>query len=118
MPRPRIRPTAEQQKLVKALAAYGFTHEQIGQRIGIRSAKTIRRHFREELDRGILEANAMVAKTLHKMAVSGQHPAATFFWLKCRAGWRERPASDVVTSTPPPFIVAQAPEPPKGTSHD
>jgi hypothetical protein len=23
------------------------------------------------------------------MAISGQHPAATFFWLKTRAGWRE-----------------------------
>ena len=107
MPRPCIKPTPEQQKLVKSLAAYGFTHEQIGQRLGIRSPKTMRKYFREELDRGILEANAMVAQTLHKMAVSGQHPSATFFWLKCRAGWKDRSAIEFPASAAPPFIVAK-----------
>ena len=35
------------------------------------------------------KANLTVARTLFEMATSGKHPAATFFWLKTRAGWRE-----------------------------
>ena len=45
--------------------------------------------FREELDRPSVEANAKVAEICFKTATSGTVPAATFFWLKTRAGWRE-----------------------------
>jgi hypothetical protein len=34
-------------------------------------------------------ASGQVTNTLYRMATSGRHPAATFFWLKCQAGWRE-----------------------------
>ena len=107
MPRPRIQPTAEQRVMVKSLSAFGVPQEQIARRIHIRSTKTLRKHFREELDRGALEANANVAKTLYQMATSGHHPAATLFWLKSRAGWRERTNFELPPGAPPPFVMAK-----------
>jgi hypothetical protein len=74
--------------------------------IGIRSAKTLRKHFRAELDRGGLEANSNVAQALYKMATSGKHAAATMFWLKCRAHWRERGTLETVSAAVAPFIVS------------
>lgn len=107
MPRPRFTPNAEQRRLVKSLSGYGVPQEQIARRIGIRSAKTLRKHFREELDRGILDSNTNVAQTLYKMATSGKDPIATLFWLKSRAGWKERPSFESQPLAPPPFVVAK-----------
>ena len=39
-----------------------FRGEEIARFIGLRSPKTLRRHFREELDRAATEANAQVPK--------------------------------------------------------
>jgi hypothetical protein len=105
MPRPALKPTDQQRALVKSMAAMGIPHEQIAVQVGILSAKTLRKHFREELDRGVTEANYKVSQTLFKMATSGEHPAATFFWLKTRTGLRERPADDRPLAPAPPFIV-------------
>ena len=66
MPRPTLNPTDEERRLVKSLAAFGVPQEQIARRVGIRSVKTLRKHFREELDEGSLDANSTVAKTLYK----------------------------------------------------
>ena len=41
-----------------------FRGEEIARFIGLRSPKTLRRHFREELDRAATEANAQVAQSL------------------------------------------------------
>jgi hypothetical protein len=106
MPRPKFHPTEEQRRLVKSLAAMGTKHTGIAQMIGIRSAKTLRKHFRAELDRGGLEANSNVAQTMYKMATSGQHAAATMFWLKCRAHWRERGTLETGSAAAAPFIVS------------
>jgi len=110
MARPMFVPTAEQRALVKSLAGVGIHHEEIARKIGIRSPKTLRRHFREELDTGATDANYKVAKTLFEMATSGDCPAATIFWAKTRNGYREHPYSAGAPMTPPPFIVAREPE--------
>jgi len=65
MPRPKLNPTEEQRRKVKILSACGTPHEKIAEAMGIRSPKTLRKHFREELDLGALEANAKVASTLY-----------------------------------------------------
>lgn len=74
--------------MVRAMAAYGVPQVEIGKVLGI-SDRTLRDACREELDRAAVEANAKVAEICFKMATSGKVPAATFFWLKTRAGWRE-----------------------------
>jgi len=107
MARPQLIPTDEQRGLVKSMAAMGIQHGQIALKIGVRSAKTLRKHFRQELDLGATEANYKVAKTLFLMATSGEHPAATIFWAKTLNGFRERPPSDSAPAVAPPFIVAR-----------
>jgi hypothetical protein len=90
------------------MAAMGIPHDDIALRIGLRSPKTIRKHFREELHIGSIDADYKVAKTLFQMATSGEHPAATIFWAKTRNGFREHPhCSNRPVAPPPPFIVAR-----------
>jgi hypothetical protein len=83
MPRPSFQPTEEQRKVVKSLSALGLCHENICDMVGVRSPKTLRKHFRQELSNGMAEANALVARTAYEMALSGRFPAMTFFWAKC-----------------------------------
>jgi len=108
MPRPKLEPTSEDRRLVRSFAACGIRQEEIARIMGIRSPKTLRKHFREELDRGAPEANYNVAQSLYKKATSGDTEAAKF-WLKCRAGWKDRPAFEIPPIPPPAFIVAQEP---------
>ena len=92
MARPPLRPTATQRQQVEQLANLGVTTEAIGHAIGEAGApldpKTVRRHFRAELDRGAALCTVRVQRKLHELIDSG-NPAAIFFYLKCREGWRE-----------------------------
>ena len=74
---------------VKYLAGVGVPQSDIAKIIGC-APKTLRRRFRDELDRGVAEANATVAGYLFNAARTG-NIAAIIFWLKSRARWRERP---------------------------
>jgi hypothetical protein len=105
MPRPRLNPSEEQRRLVKSMAAVGVPHEDIARKIGIRSPKTLRRHFREELDLGMIDANYNVGKTLYEMATGGDEVAATIFWVKTRKLFREPPAERTGPAGPPPPII-------------
>jgi hypothetical protein len=58
--------------------------------VGI-DAKTLRKHYREELDLGQTKANAQVAGFLFNSARNG-NVTAQIFWLKTRAQWKEAPA--------------------------
>lgn len=103
MGRPSFKPTDAQRRMVRSLAAYGAKQDLIAAVLE-QSSRTLRKHFRSELDRAAVEANAQVAQRLFKEAVDGNITAA-IFWLKCRANWRERgfePGSTPV----PPFIVS------------
>jgi hypothetical protein len=81
-------PTDEQRRTVKALSGYGVPHEGIAVHIGI-DAMTLHQHFRDELDRGSVEATAKVAQTLFHLATVEKNVASVIFWMKARAGWRE-----------------------------
>ena len=104
MPRPKFVPTPEQRHYVQSMAAFGISHERIALCIGLRSPKTLRRHFREELDLGATKADARVGQTMFQMATSGKNPAATMFWLRCR-GWHEGGGNRARLIVMPPFIV-------------
>ena len=103
VPRPKLNPTPEQREKVKTLAAVGTPHEQIADMIGVRSPKTLRKHFRHELNSGSPDANASVAGALYKKAMAGNVEAQKF-WLLHRAHWG-RPAYQRAPA-PPPFVVA------------
>ena len=66
MARPSFKPTDEHRRMVKSMAAVGIPQEQIAIKVGIRSPKTLRKHFPNELALGATEANYKVAQTLFK----------------------------------------------------
>lgn len=71
------------------MAAYGIPEINISQVVGV-DPKTLRKHYREELDLGETKANAQVAGFLFNAAKNG-NVTAQIFWLKTRAKWRETP---------------------------
>src|ERR671916_3535222 len=96
--RPPHEPTEATRRQVRALAAYGIPQDEIGKVIGI-SKPTLERHYREELDRGEVEANAKVAESLFRKATGdgAQSVTAAIFWLKTRARWKEPTLDAAVT---------------------
>src|SRR6186997_2022374 len=83
------KPDPGQRKQVEAMAAYGIPEIDIAAVLGV-DPKTLRKHYREELDLGETKANAQVAGFLFNSARSG-NVTAQIFWLKPRARWRETP---------------------------
>ena len=63
---------------MKTMAAVGIAQEQIAHMIGVRSPKTLRKHFRNELDRAAVEANVTVTQSLFKRARDGDTTAQIF----------------------------------------
>ena len=72
------------------MAGYGVPEIDIARVIGI-DPKTLRKHYRDELDTGHILANAKVAESLFRKATGDgrQSVTAAIFWLKVRAGWCE-----------------------------
>ena len=118
----RHSPSEEDRRTVKALSGYGVPQEDIAIHMDM-DAKTLRKHYRRELDRGTIEANAKVAQTLFTMATADKNVAAAIFWMKARGGWREKPLPDeevdqgprkIVVSWISPDEVPRSPEYPGG----
>ena len=82
-------PTDEERKLVEQMSAVGIPQSNIAMviRDGI-DDKTLRKHFRKELDTAATKANAKIGGTLFNKAVNGDTSAA-IFWAKTRMGWKE-----------------------------
>jgi hypothetical protein len=74
------------------MAGYGVPELDIARVIGI-DPKTLRKHYRDELDTGQIKATAKVAEFLFRKATTdgSQAVTAAIFWLKTRGGWREAP---------------------------
>jgi hypothetical protein len=77
---------------VEAMAGYGVPETDIARVLTI-DPKTLRRHYREELDNGQIKAAAKVAEFLFRKATTEgpQCVTAAIFWMKTRGGWRETP---------------------------
>lgn len=94
MARRRHEPTDKTRAEVTALAQFGVTEEDTAKYIGI-DAKTLRKYYREELDRAHIKANVKVANALYSQAVNKGNVSAQIFWLKVRAGWNEKSPEDL-----------------------
>ena len=109
MANPPHAPTAESRAQVSALYSYGITQEEIARFLNI-DPKTLRLHYRDELDSAHVKANAKVGQFLFQNA-SGQTLAngathsdcvrAAMFWAKTRMGWRETQNIDHTTGGEP-----------------
>ena len=80
-------PTPEQRHIVQLHATIGTPQEDIAKVIGI-DPKTLRLHYRDELDLASAKANAVVGGALFNKAKAGD-TTAMIFWMKTRAGWKE-----------------------------
>ena len=78
------------------MAGYGVGEIDIARVAGI-DPKTLRKHYRDELDNGHVKANIKVAENLFRKATGEGREAvvAAIFWLKTRAGWRETAVYEV-----------------------
>jgi hypothetical protein len=86
-------PSAENKRLVETSAGLGLPHEQIGALIGI-DDKTLRKHYRSELDIGKAKASAQIAKTLFNKAQSGD-TTALIWWTKAQMRWAETQKQEI-----------------------
>ena len=86
--RPPYTPTEEQRRTVRACRLRRAARRHLVGREVL--PPTLRKWFRHELDVASIEANARVAQTLFQQATTPGNIAATIFWLKARARWREK----------------------------
>jgi len=87
---PAFKPTDDERKLVEQMTACGIPQE--SQCLVIRDGiddKTLRKHFRRELDTAATKANTKVAGTLFNKAMGGD-TAAMIWWSKTRMKWSEK----------------------------
>jgi len=89
----RFEPTDEQRRNVLTMTGLGIIQDEIARWLDI-DDKTLRKHFRRELDTGAIEANMRVAQSLFTMATKDKVPACAIWWSKARMGWREARATD------------------------
>lgn len=107
MARPSYEPSPADRNTVKNMAACGFKHEEIAKCLGDYgiAPKTLRKHFRNELDRAGLMANATVGSKIFERAKNGDAWACCF-WMKARAGWKETQVSEHVGAEGGPITLA------------
>jgi hypothetical protein len=107
--RPAFQPTDEQRRQVEAMIGFGIPEAEIARLVVNPQTnrpvdeKTLRLHFRSEIDTGQVKANAAVAQSLFRQAVGGNVTAA-IFWLKTRMGWKETSAVEMSGGAVAPSI--------------
>jgi len=104
MGRPSFRVEEKDRHKVQKLAGLGIRQDDIAESLNI-SAKTLRKHFRAQLSKGMIEANEQVMDILFKMATSGSNTTATIFWAKTRCGFRETGPPPAVEEDKAPRVV-------------
>lgn len=94
--RPQYEPTPDQRKIAEGMSGYGATEDDIARVMHI-SPTTLRKYFRDELDTGMIKANAAVATALFRRATGNSPQAVTaqIWWTKTRMGWKETVVSEV-----------------------
>lgn len=87
---PAYVPTDMLRAKVRAMAGYGIPQPDIARMIDT-DHETLRRHYRDELDLGVTQANVRVAAFLHGAATEDSVSAA-IYWTKARMGWSDNAA--------------------------
>lgn len=106
--RPPHEPTKKTRDAVRLLSGSGVDQDRIAAHLEI-APKTLRLHYRRELDLALVELQAGWFGSLHQKAMSPTHPSAAIaamFLLKTRAGYSERLALVGGGKDDPPVRVA------------
>ena len=91
--RPRHQVLATTRNEVYELSKVGTRYEDIATVLGF-SEDTLTKYYREELDKGRIESNAIIAGTLFEKAKQGD-TASMMFLLKTRAQWSEKNTTEL-----------------------
>jgi len=94
--KPPHEPTKQTRELVSLHATMGTRQEVIADLLDL-DPKTLRKHYRKELDQSVAKANATIGGALFNKAKGGD-TSAMIFWMKTRAGWREKQEIDHTSS--------------------
>ena len=81
-------PTEDLRALVNQMSAVGIPQISIALVIEM-DVKTLRLHYRKELDTAAIKANAKIGGTLYNKAMAGDTTAA-IWWSKTRMGWSDK----------------------------
>lgn len=102
--KPQHQPTEETRAEVTALISFGVPQDGVAEYIGV-DAKTLRKHYRKEIDLAATHANAQVGKFLYKSATGAAMELdgashsdclrAAIFWAKTKMGFKETGALEV-----------------------
>jgi hypothetical protein len=92
------KPDAEMRAKVIGFSCAGFTHEQIAAYLDI-DDKTLRKHYRHELDQAKMEKISAISNNVYKMALEGDQKMSEFV-LKCQGKWSyAKPEEEKKSST-------------------
>jgi predicted transcriptional regulator len=91
--KPSHKPTEATRQTVQLHTMVGTTQGDISRVLGI-DEKTLRKHYRGELDLSKAKANATIGGALFNKAKGGD-TTAMIFWMKTQAGWREKQELEV-----------------------
>ena len=80
------KPTDDDYSKVEEMVTIGLDQHTIAKVMGISNA-TLTKYFAHNLLVGKEKRTARVAGVAYEMAVSGESPSMTTFWLKTQAGW-------------------------------
>ena len=111
MANPPHAPDERSRKTVAAMAGYGIKHADIALVLDI-DPKTLRKHYRHELDTGHITANSRVGESLFLQATGApaqydaagnmiraeqpRVPSCGIWWTKARMGWKETVTNEQV----------------------
>ena len=80
------KPTDDDYSKVEEMVTIGLDQHTIAKIMGISNA-TLNKYYAHNLSVGKEKRTARVAGVAYEMAVSGESPSMTTFWLKTQAGW-------------------------------
>ena len=101
-------PTEKERLLVKTSAGLGLPQEQIASLIGV-TAKTLAKHYRDELVIGKAEACSKVAESLFNKAVNGD-TTAMIWWTKAQMRWSETVKQELAGADGGPLTINLLPQ--------
>ena len=97
------KPTDETRRLVETSSGIGLPHEQIALLLEI-DDKTLRKHYRAELDKGKAKAHLRIAQTLFNKATSGD-TTSLIWWTKTQMRWSETVKQEVTGADGAPLGI-------------
>jgi hypothetical protein len=98
-------PTEQTRKLVESSSGLGLPHESIAVLVGI-DDKTLRKHYRSELDTGKAKAHVKIAQTLYQKATAGD-TTSLIWWTKSQMRWSETVKQEVTGADGEPLTGIQ-----------